>query len=160
MKVCIKCCVEKDEEQFYLRNPKTGNRRTTCLSCDKERLSLSYQRRRENVLERTRNYYYENSEKYVVFRRDWADKNRHRQRSLWCEGAARRKARKLAQSPELTQEEKERVDYLYWLAKDLKVVSGQDYHVDHVIPIAKGGPHHPDNLQILPADLNLKKGAK
>jgi len=38
--------------------------------------------------------------------------------------------------------------------------SGEEYHVDHIIPLAKGGLHHPDNLQVLPADLNLKKGAK
>ena len=34
------------------------------------------------------------------------------------------------------------------------------YHVDHIIPIAKGGAHHISNLQYLPAKENLKKGAK
>jgi len=29
--------------------------------------------------------------------------------------------------------------------------------VDHVIPVAKGGLHHPDNLQIITAEDNLKK---
>lgn len=35
-----------------------------------------------------------------------------------------------------------------------------DYHVDHIIPIAKGGMHHENNLCYLPAILNMKKQAK
>jgi 5-methylcytosine-specific restriction endonuclease McrA len=36
---------------------------------------------------------------------------------------------------------------------------GRKLHVDHVIPISKGGTHTIDNLQILPAGLNMRKGA-
>jgi 5-methylcytosine-specific restriction endonuclease McrA len=35
---------------------------------------------------------------------------------------------------------------------------GLDVHVDHVVPLSKGGEHHVDNLQIIPAVENLKKG--
>lgn len=48
----------------------------------------------------------------------------------------------------------------YWLAKDLERVSGEKYHVDHIIPLAGKdvcGLHVPWNLQILPSDLNLSK---
>jgi len=31
------------------------------------------------------------------------------------------------------------------------------YEVDHIIALAEGGPHHPDNLQYLPAMENRKK---
>tara|TARA_B100000161_G_C33498883_1_gene390669 strand:+ start:350 stop:973 length:624 start_codon:yes stop_codon:yes gene_type:complete len=34
------------------------------------------------------------------------------------------------------------------------------YHVDHIIPLSKGGKHHPDNLQIILATQNLQKGSK
>tara|TARA_B100000287_G_C20525872_1_gene738825 strand:+ start:141 stop:785 length:645 start_codon:yes stop_codon:yes gene_type:complete len=34
------------------------------------------------------------------------------------------------------------------------------YHVDHIIPLSRGGAHHPNNLQILKAEENLKKGSK
>lgn len=37
---------------------------------------------------------------------------------------------------------------------------GRKLHVDHIIPLSKGGVHHEDNLQILPIGLNMRKGAK
>ena len=74
--------------------------------------------------------------------------------------SARRRAKKRNQTPLLTAEEKKQIQDLYWLAKDLKAVTGEEYHVDHIIPISKGGLHHPGNLQILPSDLNLKKSNK
>ena len=36
----------------------------------------------------------------------------------------------------------------------------EDCHVDHIIPLSKGGRHVASNLQILPAGLNLRKGTK
>jgi 5-methylcytosine-specific restriction endonuclease McrA len=37
---------------------------------------------------------------------------------------------------------------------------GYKMHVDHVVPLAKGGLHHEDNLQIIPIGINLRKGVK
>lgn len=37
---------------------------------------------------------------------------------------------------------------------------GAPFAVDHVIPLARGGKHHHDNLRVLPARLNSVKGAK
>jgi 5-methylcytosine-specific restriction endonuclease McrA len=37
---------------------------------------------------------------------------------------------------------------------------GENFHVDHIIPIAKGGLHTAYNLQILEAKDNLRKGVK
>jgi len=40
-----------------------------------------------------------------------------------------------------------------------KMVGGQ-WHVDHIIPVSKGGTSLPDNLQVVPADWNRKKSNK
>jgi len=37
---------------------------------------------------------------------------------------------------------------------------GIEYHVDHIIPLSKGGLHHPSNLQILIWIDNIRKGNK
>jgi hypothetical protein len=97
-----------------------------------------------------------NPDKRADLLRKWKLENPYKVRAT----NAKRRAMKLDQTPELTSEEKQRVDNLYWLAKDLQAVSGEEYHVDHIIPLAKGGLHHPDNLQVLPAYINLSKGDK
>lgn len=52
-----------------------------------------------------------------------------------------------------------RVKALYEIARCLRV-EGRDVHVDHIYPLALGGSHVFENLQILPAIANLRKGAK
>lgn len=34
------------------------------------------------------------------------------------------------------------------------------YHLDHIMPLARGGEHHPDNLQLLCGTCNVRKSAK
>jgi len=35
---------------------------------------------------------------------------------------------------------------------------GEQYHVDHIIPLCIGGAHHQDNLRVITATENLEKG--
>lgn len=37
---------------------------------------------------------------------------------------------------------------------------GKKIHVDHIVPLSAGGRHEADNLQLLPAGINMRKGAK
>lgn len=69
--------------------------------------------------------------------------------------AARKRARKLRQTPELTRIEEDRIKFIYALASTMV-----DVHVDHIRPLTKGGLHHPDNLQILDGKLNDQKKNK
>jgi 5-methylcytosine-specific restriction endonuclease McrA len=64
-----------------------------------------------------------------------------------------RTARKRNSLLYLTQEEKNKIMSYYRLSDFL----GKDWNVDHIVPLSKGGLHHPDNLQLLPAKINFKK---
>lgn len=44
-------------------------------------------------------------------------------------------------------------------AKRLTAETGIEHHIDHIIPIKHGGFHHHDNLQVLPANVNLAKSS-
>lgn len=59
----------------------------------------------------------------------------------------------------LTQEERDEIVTIYAESRRISAESGIEHHVDHVIPLAAGGRHHPSNLQIIPAKANLQKGA-
>lgn len=60
----------------------------------------------------------------------------------------------------LTEEEKILTDRIYAEARRLTKETGIAHHVDHIIPLAHGGTHHPDNLQILTSSQNVQKGIK
>ena len=61
---------------------------------------------------------------------------------------------------ELTPLEQAQVKAIYKLRALLSRQTGIEYHVDHRIPLKHGGKHHPDNLWVIPAKENLRKGAK
>jgi hypothetical protein len=73
----------------------------------------------------------------------------------------RRKQRLRQQTPELSAHETELIQQIYEQRDKLNQQAGFiQYHVDHITPLAKGGWHHPDNLQVISASDNVRKGAK
>lgn len=59
----------------------------------------------------------------------------------------------------LTPSEKRKIGQIYAEARRLTKETGIDHHVDHIKPLAAGGEHHPNNLRVITAEENLKKGA-
>jgi len=73
----------------------------------------------------------------------------------------RRKQRLRTQTPELTAEEEGVIQKIYDQRDKLNEAAGLiRYHVDHIIPLSKGGLHHPGNLQLITATKNMRKGAR
>ena len=65
------------------------------------------------------------------------------------------------QLKDLSKSEKAKIDDLYNAKNLLNLKAGFiKFHVDHIIPISKGGLHKLDNLRIITAAENLKKGNK
>jgi 5-methylcytosine-specific restriction endonuclease McrA len=72
----------------------------------------------------------------------------------------RYRTKKFGEAPTLTNEEHERILLIYKECARITEEMGILHHVDHIHPISKGGKHHPDNLQILTATENIRKGNK
>lgn len=141
--LCKSCNTEKVKSDFYKDSRNKSGVHSYCKECCKS----------SNKAWRDKN-----TDHLARYRKDWYSCNKPTQLSR----VKLRKNSLLNRTPAwLTESQKEEISYMYWLAKDLRAVSGEDYHVDHIIPLNGknvSGFHAPENLQILPAKLNLSKG--
>jgi hypothetical protein len=65
-----------------------------------------------------------------------------------------------ATPPWVKTEFREQMEFLYNLRDDATLLTGEQYHLDHIIPLNHPeicGLNVPWNLQVLPGDINLKK---
>jgi hypothetical protein len=148
-KVCNKCGVEKHLHDFYKQKGSLLGRQAVCKDCKRSYQRSQYYRDRESAKERVKSRYQrvKNTASYRLYKA--------------AKGAKRRCSEINATPSWLNQEQMQSIKDFYWLSKDLQSITGETYHVDHIVPL-KGknvcGLHVPWNLQVLPADINLSKG--
>jgi hypothetical protein len=144
MKTCYKCKIPQCFSEFRKCSGASDGLQSWCKACFRTNDVARYKYSRGNEMREYQKRY----------RKANKDKTAHWTRM--------RDARKLKATPDwLTLEQIKQIEDFYWLAKDCGLVSGEEYQVDHIIPI-KGkdvcGLHVPWNLQVLPADINKSKG--
>lgn len=74
--------------------------------------------------------------------------------------ALRDKRNRQATPKGLTPEQRKQIVDIYEHMRDCRTVTGEDYHVDHIVPLRGEnicGLHVPWNLQVLPAYVNISK---
>lgn len=72
----------------------------------------------------------------------------------------RKKQVKQATPKWLSKEDKLKIYNIYLHAKDCQTVTGELYHIDHIVPLQGEfvcGLHVPWNLCVLPAEVNIRK---
>jgi hypothetical protein len=162
LKTCTKCLEEKTLESFYNRKAASDGKTSWCKSCYAERKRLYYAKNSESINKRHYEWFKNLPEER---KKPYKDSAKFRQSTAYRSKRnaieAGRRFKKLKATPQwLTEAQVREIESFYWLAKDLKSVSGQDYHVDHIVPL-KGkdvcGLHVPWNLQVLPSDINISK---
>lgn len=161
---CSKCGLVKDLSEFSPREDRPRGRHYSCKECNKLaarefrlRTSLT-EEQKQAARERSAKWRQENPERSSEQKKDWARRFPHKKQEL----SRRYELTKSQRTPPwLTKDQLEEIQQFYWMAMDLKSVSGEEYHVDHIVPLQGenvSGLHVPWNLQILPKDLNLSKG--
>ena len=161
MKLCIRCNTKKTLDEFYNRTRLKDGKSTYCKVCDNKIKHDNYKKKRK-VINKKRYEWYKNlsSDRKAPY----IESSKRRQKLYGPKRAAteaKRRAKKSSATPDwLTQDHLREIETLYWLAKDLKSVSGQEYHIDHIVPLNNPnvcGLHVPWNLQVLPSDINISK---
>jgi len=164
MKTCTCCKEVKELSEFSPDKRISSGFQSRCKKCfatimrdrrlanpEAHRLSikLSTQKHYEAKLERNRRYRAENPDKVSEWKT--GDRRRNKARVL-ADNASRRSLQRVPLTPEVVQ--------MYALRDFYRAMSlGEEFHVDHIVPLSKGGAHVHTNLQVIPAIDNLRKGA-
>lgn len=143
LSICSKC--KKIKPIWAFRNDKKNMScvRSVCKECDNKYQKKYY---RDNIEERR--------EKNIRYHR----KTYKKLAGYYAENAMRRYACKLKQTPHDIN--LDIVKEIYYIRDIITRFKGEQYHVDHIIPLSKGGLHYEDNLQILKASINRSKSDK
>lgn len=135
-KPCSSCGKVLPPSMFYRDKTFRNNRHPQCKTCKKKNTC---------------------KERVSAYARWYIKNNKDKVSHL----ANLRRARKLQATPQwLTPEHKECIRKYYTFRANISGVIGKEYHVDHIVPL-KGenvcGLHVPWNLQVIPAQDNIRK---
>ena len=121
-----------------------------------------YERNKDACYAKQKVYVEANKEKVASYQKTYRKAYCIANRAKLSTKAARRRALKGKQIPVHLRDcphEKQRLLEIYKLRNILSEATGIQHHVDHMWPLADGGPHWSGNLQVIPAEENLSKSA-
>lgn len=158
-KTCTKCRQELPATREFYPPSKTGRHGldSRCLACGREHARRRREENPELERERVRQWQNANREKVRAAHRDYSKRNLQK----CLVHTHRRRARKLNAPGTHTAAD---VQSLYAAQEGrcayCGVEVGQNYDVDHIVPLSRGGGNGPDNLAIACPSCNRSKGSK
>lgn len=162
MLTCSHCKEVKPFSDFHKRSSSKSGYQAYCKPCKNKKTLDFYHRKisnnpeaklKKSIYDRKRRE--ERGEQLRAY-----DKERARlphRKAMKNESTRRRRATLKGATPE--DYDKEGVMAMYLLAQKFTMLTGVEMHVDHILPLSKGGKHDVDNLQLLAGVLNVRKGS-
>lgn len=152
MKTCSKCKMEKKLDQFKARSDRPGHFKSQCNACDVATTKAWRQRNPSNVRKHNKDSY----AKAAPSRRSYSSKYKKDNREAVNAANALRRAVKAGATIGVVNmsEVLSSSDDCY-LCGDLLAAP---VHVDHVVPLSRGGSYSMDNLRPTHEACNLRKG--
>jgi len=117
-----------------------------------------YQENKDKCLDNSRKHHAENKEYYAALNKKWRENNRDKVR---LNNRNRKKKIREAEGSHTLEDIKSKL-FLQKrkCAACYKKLESDNYHVDHIVPLALGGDNNSNNIQILCPPCNMSKGAK
>ncbi len=159
MKRCCHCKEKKVLDDFYRSRNRPDGHASVCKDCSKELRLEWIAAHPEKQAEYSRKHYRLHGETHRATTRRWVAEHPERAKEINRMAEADRRVRKRGQFVE-------HVDPMVVYERDeglCGICGGTvygDFHLDHKIPLAKGGEHSYANTQIAHPPCNLAKGAK
>jgi len=162
---------ERLKEYRKINKDKISERQKRYREDNKERLSAAskayYAANRDRCLASTKRWALANKEPLKEYSKKYAESGKRREyqkknKHIFQNNSAKYSALKRKQVPVHLRDcphEKKRLVEIYKLRTILSEATGVQHHVDHMWPLADGGPHWSGNLQVIPAEENLSKNA-
>ena len=153
-----KSCQSKYAKQYRQKHGdrvRAGEKRYRDANPDK--MHEKYQRQKTTLKETKHKWWIKNRDKALEQHREWRQSNREKIRTNnRNRKAVLKKAQGKHTDEDIRDQHKRQKGRCYWCGKKV----GDTYHVDHVIPLDKGGSNGPENLVIACPVCNLSKGSK
>lgn len=153
-KLCRICQTIKPRDSFHKRSNSKIGIQSKCKDCAKSINKVRYENNKDRILELNCSWRENNKVKHRQAQRQWRKDNPEKVNFLT---SCRRSKRKNA-TPGWANEE--RIKHIYAHCAWLNKTFGYNMQVDHVIPLGGKnvcGLHVHTNLQIIPAEENMKK---
>jgi hypothetical protein len=160
-KTCTKCLIEKSIAEFY-KQSKRGSMgvRGSCKLCDNSAKKAYRELNKESVAKLKKSEYERNKEHHLEQKKKYRQENKGKINHLV---SLRKKIIKQRTPNWLTEIDFERIRNEYRLAELQSKVTGEPWHVDHIIPLQGklvSGLHVPSNLQAMRGIENISKKNK
>ena len=157
LRKCASCGLEantnEDLQLFSVSNASKHGRQNKCKIC-----SNLEQREKYNQAEYMRMYRAKNADKLkpkqYIQGKTWKANNRGKCNAVEAKRRSIKKSCKIVNCEIDTR----KISNMYRIASIMSKLSTNTYHVDHIIPLSKGGGHILTNLQVVTSIFNLKKG--
>jgi hypothetical protein len=187
VKTCTRCKIEKPVTEFSRNKGKKDGLESRCRTCRADYNRGYCKANAEKMRERTRKWQEANPDKTRERQRRWFEANLDKERerkhhwkknnqerwresdSIWKKTNkdrvvalnAKRRATKLRATPVWAN--LKAIEAIYAASARISKCLGIEHHVDHIVPLLGKnvcGLHVHNNLQVLPAKLNIAKGNK
>jgi 5-methylcytosine-specific restriction endonuclease McrA len=157
MKHCRKCGITKLETEFYRRTDRPVGLQSTCKSCQSKQYAEYHAKNKEKLNAEWRARWQKNKTKYMVAKRKyWTDNP-----TVFLTSQARRRLKEVnnGQCENISKKKVYRRDGGVCYLCNLPAIAN-DWHLDHVYPISRGGTHIYSNVKVTHAKCNLRKNDK